>query len=296
MPYTITQLRWGSDENLLQPVLDTDTNRLPIKIGEIDASVTFGGDIVKLGGNTINLGSGASGTGTLRVVVATDQPVIPVSDNAGSLSVDDNGTTLSIDDGAGSITIDGTVDTELPTPETPADNLTNATAAPRVNSLGYVFDGSTWDRSRGDSTDGTLVNLGTNNDVTVTSGTITANQGTAGSADWRVDQRRGLTLTFASIDVASSGDNTLVAADGTKKIKVLSYVIVADAAVTARWKSGAATNLSGAMSLAANGTLVAPASAPAAGHWLETAVNQALVLNLGGAVGVRGHLSYVLEA
>jgi hypothetical protein len=112
----------------------------------------------------------------------------------------------------------------------------------------------------------------------------------------QADMRRGLAVAFASIDAASSGDNTVVAADATRKIKVLSYLAVADAAVTVRWKSGASTNLSGAMSFAATGGCVAPPVPPGGGHWLETAVNQALVLNLGGAVGVRGHLSYVLEA
>lgn len=33
--------------------------------------------------------------------------------------------------------------------------------------FGYQFDGSTWDRVRGDATNGLLVNLGTNNDVTL---------------------------------------------------------------------------------------------------------------------------------
>ena len=109
-----------------------------------------------------------------------------------------------------------------------------------------------------------------------------------------VDQRRGLTVQFGSIDVAASGDNQIVAADATRKIKVLSYVILADNNVTVQWKSGA-TPLSGAMSLIANGGVAAPPVAPASGHWLETAVNQALVLTLGGAIGVRGHLSYILE-
>src|SRR3990167_232812 len=74
-----------------------------------------------------------------------------------------------------------------------ADDLGNSTATLQgsngnpiyVRTFGHWFDGSTWDRARGDSTDGLLVNLGANNDVTVT-GTITANQGTAGSAEWLV--------------------------------------------------------------------------------------------------------------
>lgn len=54
--------------------------------------------------------------------------------------------------------------------------LADDTANPTVYLHGSCilwYDGSTWDRARGNSTDGLLVNLGTNNDVTVTSGTIT---------------------------------------------------------------------------------------------------------------------------
>jgi len=129
------------------------------------------------------------------------------------------------------------------------------------------------------------------------SGTVTANQGTPGASPWLSDMRRGQTLAFAAIDVAASGDNTIVAADGTRKIKVLSYSLVADAAVAARWKSGAGTNLSGAMSLAANGGLADGGGNAPATQWLfETAVNQALVLNLSGAIGARGRVVYFLEA
>lgn len=110
-----------------------------------------------------------------------------------------------------------------------------------------------------------------------------------------VDLRRGQTLLFASIDVAANGDNTLVEANSTFKIKVLSYLIVADAAVLARWKSGAGTNLSGAMSLIANSGVSSPVGSPAQGWLMETAINQGLVMNLSGAIGLRGHLTYFLE-
>lgn len=111
-----------------------------------------------------------------------------------------------------------------------------------------------------------------------------------------VDIRRGQTLLFAKIDVSTSGDNTIVAAAGVGlKNKLVSYAFVADAAVVAKWFSGAAgTALSGGMSLAANGGVSAIGTP---GSWLmETATNTALVLNLGGAVGVRGHISYIQEA
>lgn len=116
--------------------------------------------------------------------------------------------------------------------------------------------------------------------------------GTGGATGSGATQTSG--LLFAVIDTAVSGDNTIVAADAARKIKVMSYVVVADAALVVRWKSGAATSLSGAMSLAANGGVATAAAPP--GSWLmETAAAQALVLNLGAAIGARGHIAYFLE-
>jgi hypothetical protein len=101
-------------------------------------------------------------------------------------------------------------------------------------------------------------------------------------------------LSFAPIDVAGAGDNTLVNADAKNKIKVVTFFLVASGAVAVRFKSGAGTNLTGAMALAANGGVAVPAGSDFA-HLFETAVNQALVMNLGGAVQVSGGLVYVLE-
>lgn len=60
-----------------------------------------------------------------------------------------------------------TTDTELPSAVTLADNMANPTV-PQVGAHGLIWNGTTWDRMKGDSTDGLLVNLGSNNDVTVT--------------------------------------------------------------------------------------------------------------------------------
>lgn len=65
-----------------------------------------------------------------------------------------------------------TADTELPAAAALSDNFANPTA-PAVGSFMMSWDGATWDRSPGNSTDGLLVNLGANNDVTVT-GSVTA--------------------------------------------------------------------------------------------------------------------------
>lgn len=81
-------------------------------------------------------------------------------------------------DSAGGVrigTVSGTVtvDSELPAAATLADNTANPSTT-TVGAFAHWYDGATWDRARGDSTDGLLVNLGTNNDVTITSGSITA--------------------------------------------------------------------------------------------------------------------------
>jgi hypothetical protein len=65
------------------------------------------------------------------------------------------------------------VDSELPAAAALADNAANPTA-PAVGAFNTIWDGVTWDRAPGNSTDGALVNLGANNDVVV-SGTVTAN-------------------------------------------------------------------------------------------------------------------------
>ena len=110
----------------------------------------------------------------------------PVTDSGGSLTVDAPVGTpvfVRLSDGSAAIitlpvSLAGTVtvDTELPAAAVLADNALNPTA-PAVGAFLMAWDGATWDRAPGTSADGLLVNLGGNNDVTVT-GTVTANAGT----------------------------------------------------------------------------------------------------------------------
>lgn len=99
----------------------------------------------------------------------------------------------------------------------------------------------------------------------------------------------GLTIKFATIAASSSGDNTLVAAVTAKKIRVLNYVLIANAAVNGKFQS-AATDISGLLYMAANGG--ASSGYSPVGHF-QTVAGEALELNLSGAVAVGGHLSYV---
>lgn len=100
-------------------------------------------------------------TGT---VAATQSGSWTVTANAGT-----NLNTSALVTSSNFTTVFGTA--SLVTTATLADNLANTQDVLNVRGLGYVFDGSTWDRMRGDSADGVLVNLGSNNDVTVT-GTV----------------------------------------------------------------------------------------------------------------------------
>jgi len=100
----------------------------------------------------------------------------------------------------------------------------------------------------------------------------------------------GVTPKFAKIDFASSGDNTIVAAVGGKKIRVLQYLFIVVVAQTITWKSGASTALSGVMSVDALSGVNSP-HCPLG--LIETAVGEALVLNAGGSNQTSGHLVYI---
>lgn len=134
------------------------------------------------------------------VVIASNQTAVPVS--------------------LTSTTITGAVDTELPAAAALADNTANPTA-PAVASFLLVWDGVTWDRLPGTAADGALMNLGANNDVTVTSGTVTANLGTIGGV-----------ATEAKQDTANTSLASLVTqTDGVEAslVSILAKIIAAPA-------------------------------------------------------------------
>jgi hypothetical protein len=96
----------------------------------------------------------------------------------------------------------------------------------------------------------------------------------------------------AKIDTAAPGDNTVVAADANRRIKVLSYRLAVGGAVSLTWKSGP-TALTGAMPHAPGQGAPSPSAPPGAEPGvLEAAAGQPLVLHLSAAVQVSGHVSY----
>ncbi len=101
-----------------------------------------------------------------------------------------------------------------------------------------------------------------------------------------------VSVNFADIDVAASGDNTLIAAVAGKKARILSLLLVASAAVNARFEDGAAgAALSGQMNLTTNSGFVLPYNPLG---WFETTANTLLNLELSGATSVDGLLTYIL--
>jgi hypothetical protein len=98
------------------------------------------------------------------------------------------------------------------------------------------------------------------------------------------------TVKYAAIDAASSGDNTLLAAVASRKIRVLSCFLVAAGSVNVRFEDGAGgTALTGQMNLVANTGFVLPYNPHG---WFETSVNTLLNLELSAAVSVDGCLTY----
>lgn len=69
--------------------------------------------------------------------------------------------------------VDPTTTSQIAGVATLTDNFATPVAV-AAGAFGMWYDGATWDFARGDATNGLLVNLGANNDVTVTSGSITA--------------------------------------------------------------------------------------------------------------------------
>lgn len=105
------------------------------------------------------------------------------------------------------------------------------------------------------------------------------------------DGTTAVTPKFAAIDVATSGDNTIVSGVGGKKIRVLSAFLVSAGTVTTRFESGASgTALTGQMNLVANSGYVLPFNPIG---WFETAAAALLNLELSGNVSVDGALTYV---
>lgn len=113
----------------------------------------------------------------------------------------------------------------------------------------------------------------------------------ADQTDAIMEGSTALTPKFVIIDAASSGDNTILAAVASKKIRVISCLLVAAGTVNVRFESGASgTALTGQMNLVANTGFCLPYN-PAG--WFQTGTNTLLNLELSAAISVDGMLTYI---
>ena len=101
-------------------------------------------------------------------------------------------------------------------------------------------------------------------------------------------------LTDVAISSNSTGDITVVAAVAGKEIHVYRLVLVVDADTVLTFKDGASTNLTGAMSMLGEGSIVLDYDgAPKA--WFATSSGNAFVINQTWTAQVSGKVSYVLR-
>ena len=187
---------------------------------------------------------------------------------------------------AAEVTVTGAVDTELAAAAALADGAANPTV-PTVGGVVLAYNGTTVDRMRGDTTYGLDVDVTRLPAAARTTDSIAAALATGVIMDG-LNER---TPKFAVINNNTNGDNTLVAAVASRKIRVVSLFVVSAGTTTVRFESGASgTALTGTMPLVANVGFVLPFN-PAG--WFETAVNTLLNMELNAAVAVHGSLTYV---
>ncbi|MEO0215667.1 MAG: hypothetical protein ABIL14_01450 [candidate division WOR-3 bacterium] len=160
--------------------LDVDVTRIQGNVTVVDG----GSSLTVDGAVTANAGTGTftvdqintakadydTGAGTVnQTMVGIALPAsggpVPGGTATNPLRVDPTGTTTQpVSDAGGSLTVDGTVsisgavDTELPASAALADATSNPTT-PIVGAALEVFNGTTWDRARGDTTNGLDVDV-----------------------------------------------------------------------------------------------------------------------------------------
>lgn len=86
----------GVDVSTLATSAKQDTGNTSLASIKTDADIIAGAvtanvlqdNLKQVGGTTVDTNSGNKSAGTQRVVIATDQPVLPISDNGGSLTID----------------------------------------------------------------------------------------------------------------------------------------------------------------------------------------------------------------
>ena len=259
--------------------LPASTNTLEV-VGDVAENAPAAGNPVLVGGRFDS---------TPRVLADLDAGAIALAAD-GAVHIDDGGNTITVD---GTVTADagtGTFNVDLDSLAATAIDVNNGTVSAGTQRVTIASDST----GQVDVTDRAARDNGTI-DIAATLPTGANKIGSAlvsGTHVW--DNTSGglaeVEVKFASVDVASSGDNTIVALVSGKELRVISYVLVASGgANTLQWKSSTAGAITGGMGLADTGGI----SADSATGLFATTAGEALVLNLSAATSVDGHISYI---
>lgn len=218
----------------------TSSGEIPVS-ATIEPAALQDVNITEVGGNTVTTTVPVSGTvtanlGTLNgAAVAANQQTDALTNTelrASAVDVntelpaaatlgdnDANPTTPTV--GAALMGFDSSTWDRLRTIAALGDGGTGAALA--VGS--YVYNGTTWDRIRGDIANGVLVNLGSNNDVTVTSGTINlgaTDNAVLDSIDEAVSSKQITGIGHGVKTVTSAGtDEALAASTACKRVTIM---------------------------------------------------------------------------
>lgn len=101
-------------------------------------------------------------------------------------------------------------------------------------------------------------------------------------------------MITVAVSVAAGGAQLIAAADANRRVRIIAFMLVADAAVSVKFQS-AGNDLTGAMKLTTGVPLPGGPFIDAMGGTLpvlQTNPGEALNLNLSGAVQVSGFVSY----
>ncbi len=224
----------------------------------------------------------SDGSGTIRLVadkttkrLLVDVPTVTVAGGAADgAAVSGNPVLIAGSDGTNARTLNVTTTGNLliGTGAAGADDSTNTVSFIRSSGsvLGvgpYWFDGSTWDRARGDSANGLLVNLG-------------------GSSNPSIDS-----FTQAAINLTTGANQVLVSSSASKQIWVYGIVYTCSVAGTVSFQDEDDTAITGIMDHAANSGLSHPASGNFAMPIWKLATNKDLEVDVVTA-NIDGWLDY----
>ena len=212
--------------SLLSASLRFLTNARAQDVAIVDAN---GDQTTSLGGVQYTQGDvDATITGTAAMMEVAADTLQPIQGTVADGLLVNIGANNDVTVTSGSIT----ADTELPVAAALADNTANPTA-PAVGAFGLVWDGATWDRQPGTSVDGTLVNLGTNNDVTVTGSVDPSRPATAALTSVAASA-----ITVSLLAANAARRQVIIVNDGSKTLYIAFAATASTTAFTARLGGG----------------------------------------------------------